>query len=58
MLFEWLSTRHARNEFAQAANAIESAVDTALKSRDTRTRDLGGNLNTDAFAKHIVQQIG
>jgi 3-isopropylmalate dehydrogenase len=58
MLFEWLSTRHGRNEFAQAANAIESAVDTALKSRDTRTRDLGGNLNTDAFAKHIAQQIG
>jgi 3-isopropylmalate dehydrogenase len=58
MLFEWLAARHARPEFNQAAKAIDSAIDNALKSPQTRTRDLGGTLNTDAFGQHIAGQIG
>jgi 3-isopropylmalate dehydrogenase len=58
MLFEWLAARHARPEFDRAAKAIDSAIDNALKSPQTRTRDLGGTLNTDAFAKHIAEHIG
>ena len=57
MLLEWLSERHERSEFAQAAQAIESAIDAALQSPDTRTADLGGKLGTKAFAKHIVDHI-
>ena len=57
MLLEWLAERHKRAEFAQAAQAIESAIDTALQSPDTRTADLGGKLGTKAFAKHIAEQI-
>jgi 3-isopropylmalate dehydrogenase len=57
MLFEWLAARHSRPEFDKAARAIDSAIDNALQSPQTRTRDLGGMLNTDAFAKHIAEQI-
>ena len=57
MLLEWLAERHKRSEFAQAAQAIETAIDSALQSPDTRTADLGGKLGTKAFAKHIAEQI-
>ena len=57
MLLEWLAERHKRSEFAQAAQAIESAIDSALQSPDTRTADLGGKLGTKAFAKHIADQL-
>ena len=57
MLLEWLAGRHKRQEFAQAAQAIEAAIDAALQSPDTRTGDLGGKLGTKAFAKHIAERI-
>jgi isocitrate/isopropylmalate dehydrogenase len=58
MLFEWLAARHQRAEFARAAEAIESAIDAALKDPATRTADLQGKLGTQAFAKHIAGAIG
>jgi 3-isopropylmalate dehydrogenase len=58
MLFEWLAARHRRAEFARAAEAIESAIDAALKDPATRTADLQGKLGTQAFAKHIAGAIG
>ncbi len=58
MLMDWLADRHSRPEFDQAAKAIEAAIDAALQKPETRTRDLGGTLGTQAFAKHIAQQIG
>jgi isocitrate/isopropylmalate dehydrogenase len=58
MLFEWLAARHQRPEFAQAAQAIEAAIDAALQSPDTRTPDLQGKLGTQAFARHIVERLG
>src|SRR5687768_18472264 len=57
MLFEWLAARHQRAEFARAAEAIEAAIDAALQSPDTRTRDVGGKLGTKAFARHVAGQI-
>src|SRR5688572_645569 len=54
MLLEWLGTRHSRPEFAQAAQAIEMAIDGALKNPTTRTADLGGKLRTRAFAAEIA----
>jgi 3-isopropylmalate dehydrogenase len=58
MLLEWLAQRHGRSEFDQAAKAIDSAIDAALQKPETRTRDLGGTLGTQDFAKHIAAQIG
>jgi len=57
MLLEWLAARHARPEFSAAAHAIEAGIDTALKSADTRTADLGGKLGTQAFARHVAGLI-
>lgn len=57
MLLEWLAERHQRNEFMQAAQAIEAAIDRALQSAETRTRDLGGKLGTKAFSKHVAGEI-
>jgi 3-isopropylmalate dehydrogenase len=57
MLFEWLAARHSRPEFEHAARAIEAAIDQALKSGETRTRDLGGTRDTDAFGRHIAERI-
>ena len=57
MLLEWLAARHARPEFGAAAQAIETGIDAALKSADTRTADLGGKLGTQAFAKHVAGLI-
>ena len=54
---EWLADRHKRAEFAKAAQAIETAIDGALQSPDTRTKDLGGKLGTEAFARHVAGQI-
>jgi 3-isopropylmalate dehydrogenase len=58
MLLEWLAQRHSRPEFEQAAQAIDKAIDAALQKPETRTRDLGGTLGTQDFAKHIARQIG
>jgi 3-isopropylmalate dehydrogenase len=57
MLLDWLAARHSRPEFDQAAKAIEAAIDAALQKPETRTRDLGGALGTQDFAKLIAKQI-
>ncbi|MGH8642097.1 MAG: isocitrate/isopropylmalate dehydrogenase family protein [Burkholderiales bacterium] len=58
MLLEWLAARHKRPEFERAAKAIESAIDAALQSPDTRTADLKGKLGTRAFGNHIAGLVG
>jgi isocitrate/isopropylmalate dehydrogenase len=58
MLLEWLAARHKRSEFDRAAKAIESAIDAALQSPDTRTADLKGKLGTQAFGRHIAGLVG
>jgi 3-isopropylmalate dehydrogenase len=58
MLFDWLAARHSRPEFDEAAKAIEAAIDAALQKPETRTRDLGGTLGTQDFAKLIAQRLG
>jgi 3-isopropylmalate dehydrogenase len=58
MLLQWLSERHQRHEFAHAAQAIDAAIDAALQSAETRTRDLGGRLGTKAFAKNVAERVG
>jgi isocitrate/isopropylmalate dehydrogenase len=42
---------------ALAAEAIEAATDSALTAPETRTRDLGGELGTMAFAEGIAHSI-
>ena len=57
MLLEWLGARHGRSAFAEAASAIERAVDHLLQRAETRTRDLGGSLGTQAFAAAVAARV-
>ena len=57
MLLEWLSIRHAKPAFAAAHAAIEAAVDSVLQQPGLRTRDVGGNSGTRAFAQAICREL-
>ena len=57
MLLNWMSSRHQRPELAEAAKAIDLAVDKVLENPATRTRDLGGSLGTKDFAAEIVRVV-
>lgn len=57
MLLEWHGQRSSRPELTEAARLIESTVDQVLDDPQTRTRDIGGTLNTDAFANAIIAKL-
>jgi 3-isopropylmalate dehydrogenase len=57
MLCDWLGTKHGRPEFNQAAAAMERAIDTVLADPASRTRDLGGTMACDAFAKTVARVV-
>jgi len=57
MLLDWLGRRRNDTQLAHAANLIENAVEATIKHPDTRTRDLGGTLDTDAFTKRVIDAI-
>ena len=57
MLLNWLGSRHNRPEYSLAASDISNAIDKALLSPETRTKDLGGKLGTEAFTKEILNII-
>ncbi len=56
MLLVWLAARHQRQEFREAGERIEAAVDAQLE--EGRTRDLGGALDTDAFSGKVARRVG
>jgi len=58
MLLEWMAGRHRAPACAQAAAAINAAIDQALADASSRTRDLGGPLGTKAFTQKVVGLIG
>ncbi len=57
MLFNWMGTRHAKPAFHQAATAMERAVDAVLTNPASRTRDLGGKMNTDEFDHSVASAL-
>ena len=58
MLLEWLAKKHDCNGFLLASNVIVDAVDKVLTHPETRTRDLGGELGTNAFVTSLCEEIG
>jgi 3-isopropylmalate dehydrogenase len=58
MLLEWLARRHSKPAFAQAAQKIDAAIDAAINDPATRTRDLGGSMGTQDFAKNVAARLG
>lgn len=57
MLLDWHGKRSARPELTEAARLIESIIDQVLDNPQTRTRDIGGTLDTNAFADAIIAQL-
>lgn len=57
MLLEWYGQRSNRPDLIKAAQLLESTVDQVLDDPQTRTRDIGGTLNTDAFAHAIIAKL-
>lgn len=57
MLLQWLAERHASQPLADAAAAIEAAVDRALENPATRTADLGGRMGCQAFGAEVARLL-
>ncbi len=57
MLLDWLGRRRNDQRLVQAANIIENAVEAVLSEPASRTRDLGGNLDTDVFTQRVAETI-
>jgi 3-isopropylmalate dehydrogenase len=57
MLLAWLGERRGDERLANAARAIDAALDRVLALTDGRTRDLGGHLDTDAFGVRVAAEV-
>lgn len=57
MLLDWHGQRAGNPELVAAAALVERAVDKVLENPQTRTRDIGGSLNTDAFTAALVAAV-
>jgi 3-isopropylmalate dehydrogenase len=58
MLLDWIARHRPGHEnYAQAAQVIEAAVDALLADAVRRTADLGGQLGTRAFTEALSQEI-
>jgi len=57
MLLDWRGRRDGDTRLAEAAAAIEGAIDQVLGSTATRTRDIGGELGTAAFGAAVCTAI-
>ena len=57
MLLEWLGAHHQREDLADAGRAILNALDLTVANPSTRTRDLGGALDTLDFAQAVANGL-
>ena len=57
MLLNWLGRRHDDARFLDAAQAIDAAVEQVLDVPTSRTRDVGGNQNTDQFCASVITAL-
>jgi 3-isopropylmalate dehydrogenase len=57
MLLNWLGNERQRADLADAGQAISDALDATVADPSTRTRDLGGTLDTHSFAKAVAANL-
>ncbi len=57
MLLAWLGERRGEPKLAQAAQAVEAALDRVIATPDGRTPDMGGTLGTDAFGARVAKAL-
>lgn len=57
MMLSWLGEKRGLANFEAAGEEMSRAVDAVLANPATRTRDLGGSTNTDAFGAAVAAEI-
>lgn len=57
MLLEWIGNEKKQMALIDAGKSILQALNGAIANSETRTRDLGGTLDTDAFAKRVADAL-
>jgi len=57
MLFDWLGRKHGDAALGDVARRIEAAVEVALADPATRTRDIGGPLDTRGFTEAVIAAL-
>ncbi|CAM3840503.1 isocitrate/isopropylmalate dehydrogenase family protein [Paracoccus yeei] len=57
MMLTWLGEQRGLPAMVEAGSAIEHAVDAVLENPANRTRDLGGQVNTDAFGALVAAEV-
>lgn len=57
MLFDWLGRKRGDAALNVLGRRIETAVEAALADPATRTRDLGGPLDTQGFARAVIAAL-
>lgn len=57
MLLDWLGRRNGDAALGDCARRIETAVETALANPPTRTRDIGGTLDTRDFTAAVIAAL-
>ena len=57
MLLDWRGKHDGNARLVEAARLIDRAVDAVLADPASRTRDLGGGLNTDEFAAAVADAV-
>ncbi len=57
MLLDWMGRHRNAEHFCHAAEAIEVALETTLRTPGSRTRDLGGTFGTAEFAAAVAARL-
>ncbi len=57
MMLTWLGEQRCVAGLMEAGKAIADAVDTVIDDPTKRTRDLGGDVNTDAFGRFVADAV-
>jgi 3-isopropylmalate dehydrogenase len=57
MLLRWLGQRHDHQQFLDAAQLVDAAVDQVLDVPASRTRDVGGSQDTDHFCASVIAAL-
>jgi len=57
MMLTWLGEQRGVQKLMDAGEAIAEAVDRVLDDPEKRTRDLGGNVNTDQFGDYVKSAL-
>lgn len=57
MMLTWLGEQRGVQKLIDAGNAIANTVDSVIEDPAKRTRDLGGQVNTDEFGTLVAQAI-